>query len=105
MLVLGSQPDTTIGLAADTALAAEDFRTLAAFEAYAQIVADDAVQPWLSLRTAPASPAVSDADAVRRFSREQYATSLAHVDAELQRLRGGGRGGDLGPKQRIGGER
>lgn len=91
--------------ATDTALAPEDFRTLAAFEAYAQLVAGDAVQPWLSLRTLPASPPSSDPDEVRRLSRERFAVSLAQVDSDLQRLRGSTREGDLGPKRRTGGER
>lgn len=91
--------------ATDTALAPEDFRTLAAFEAYAQLVAGDAVQPWLSLRTLPAPPLSSNPDQVRRLSRERYAISLAQVDRDLQRLRGGAREGDLGPKRRSGGER
>jgi hypothetical protein len=91
--------------AADTALAPEDFRTLAAFEAYAQLVAGDAVQPWLSLRTLPAPPPSSNPDKVRQLSRERYAVSLAQVDSDLQRLRGSTREGDLGPKRRSGGER
>jgi hypothetical protein len=91
--------------AADTILAPEDFRTLAAFEAYAQLVAGDAVQPWLSLRTLPAPPASSDADQVRQLSRERYATSVAHVDRELAQLRDGDREGDFGPRRRTGGDR
>ncbi len=90
--------------AADTALAPEDFRTLGAFEAYAQLLAGDAVQPWLSLRSLPAPAPSGNADQVRKLSRERYATSLAHVDGELQRLRGGSREGDLGPKRRTGGD-
>jgi hypothetical protein len=89
--------------ATDTNLLPEDFRTLTAFEAYAQLVAGDAVQPWLSLRTLPAPPLSSNPDEVRRRSREQYAVSRAEVDSALQRLRGA-REGDLGPKRRIGGE-
>jgi hypothetical protein len=89
--------------ATDANLGPEDFRTLAAFEAYAQLVAGDAVQPWLSLRTLPAPPPSSDPGEVRRRSRERYAVSLAEVDSDLQRLRGA-REGDLGPKRRLGGE-
>jgi hypothetical protein len=91
--------------AADTALAPEDFRSLGAFEAYAQLVAGDAVQPWLSLRTLPAPAAISDPATVRRLSRERYAIALSQVDQELARLRSGGREGDLGPKRRTGGEK
>lgn len=91
--------------ASDSTLAPEDFRTLAAFEAYAQLVAADAVQPWLSLRTLPPPPRSSDPNTVRRLSREQYATSLAQVDREIQQLRSSGRSGDLEPKRRTGGAR
>lgn len=92
-------------LAADSQLAPDDFRSLGAFEAYAQLVAGDAVQPWLSLRTEPAPGPCSDPDAVRSLSRRRYATAVADVDLELGRLRNVGRSaGDLGPRRRIGGE-
>ena len=91
--------------AADTLLEPDDLRTLPAFEAYAQLMAGDAVQPWLSLRTLPPPAASSDPEQVRRLSREQYATPLAQVDRDLQELRDGGRSGDLGPTKRMGGNR
>jgi type IV secretory pathway TraG/TraD family ATPase VirD4 len=90
---------------ADSQLDPEDFRSLGAFEAYAQLVADDAVQPWLSLRTQPASQPISDAAQVRELSRQQHGVSLGQVDSELVALRSSGREGDLGPKRRPGGER
>jgi len=91
--------------ASDSTLAPEDFRTLAAFEAYAQLVAADAVQPWLSLRPLPPPPQSSDPNTVRQLSRKQYAMSLDQVDREIQQLRGSGRDGDLEPKRRAGSER
>lgn len=90
---------------ADTLLEPEDLRSLSAFEAYAQLVAGDAVQPWLSLRTLPAPPAVSDPEQVRALSRGRYATPREQVDRELQQLRAGNHGGDLGPRGRTGGAR
>ncbi len=90
---------------ADTLLEPDDLRSLGAFEAYAQLVAGDAVQPWLSLRTLPAPPAVSDPERVRARSRERYATPREQVDRELEQLRAGRRGGDLGPRGRTGGGR
>ena len=104
-VVFQTSPEDSKILATDTALDAEDFRSLPAFEAYVQLVASDAVQPWLSLRTAPAPAASSNPDVVRRLSRERYGVSPTQVDAEIQRLRSGGREGDLTPKQRIGDER
>jgi hypothetical protein len=97
--------DAKVFAGSDTALTAEDFRTLAAFEAYAQLVAGDSVQPWFSLRTLPAPSASSDPDKVRALSRSQYATSLAHVDQQIQELRGGARERDLGPRRRMGGDK
>jgi hypothetical protein len=91
--------------ASDQVLAAEDFRSLAAFEAYAQLVASDSVQPWLSLRTLPAPPVSRDPDSVRACSRSEYAISPSHVDQQLQELRGSTRVGDLGPRRRAGGEK
>jgi len=97
--------DAKVFAGADTALAPEDFRTLGAFEAYAQLVANDSVQPWLSLRTLPPSPASIDPNKVRALSRSQYATSLAHVDQQLQQLRSNARERDLGPRRRTGGDK
>lgn len=89
--------------ATGSAPAADDFQTLAAFEAYAQIVSDGSVQPWLSLRTLPPPPAISSAREVGDLSRERYATSVAQVDRELEELRFGKPADDLGPKRRHGG--
>lgn len=88
----------------DAVLVAEDFRSLAAFEAYAQLVASDAVQPWLSLRTSASPPLLSDPDSVRARSRHAYGVAPAHVDQQLQALRGSTRVGDLGSRRRAGGE-
>lgn len=89
----------------DAVLKPDDFRSLGAFEAYAQLVAGDAVQPWLSLHTLPAPPAVSDPDEIRKRSREQFGTSRDQVDRDLHRLRNGARDHDLGPKSRAGADR
>jgi hypothetical protein len=89
----------------DTTLSPEDFRTLGAFEAYAQLVAQDAVQPWLSLRTEPPTPATSDPGEVKAFSRSRYATPLLQVDEELRLLHEGRPATDIGPRRRSGGIR
>jgi len=54
------------------------------------------VQPWLSLRTQPASQPISDPAQVRALSRQRYGVSLGQVDSDLAALRGSGREGDLG---------
>jgi hypothetical protein len=89
--------------AADDVITAEDFRSLAAFEAYAQIMARGAVQPWFSLSTLAPPPPTSDPDEVRAASRTRYAMPLADVNAKLRDLRGATSDGDLGPRRRRGG--
>jgi TraM recognition site of TraD and TraG len=87
-------------------LAAEDFQTLGAFEAYAQLVARDAVQPWCSLRTLPAPPPFSNPATVRATSRRAYGVDRADIEAELHRLFGGRKAtsdDDLTPRRRDGG--
>jgi len=89
----------------DAVLEPDDFRSLGAFEAYAQLVAGDAVQPWFSLRTLPAPLPTSDPDELRARSREQYAVSREQVDRDLHQLRNANREADLGPKTRAGGRK
>jgi hypothetical protein len=85
-------------------LVADDFQSLGAFEAYAQLVAEGAVQPWCSLRTLPASTAISDPRAVRAASRAAYGVDRADIEADLHRLFGGSHkdadGDDLTPRRR-----
>lgn len=93
-------------LAAGSGLEPEDFQGLGAFEAYAQLVAGSAVQPWCSIRTLPSSPAISDPQGVRAASRGSYGISRTDIDADLQALLFGGRAGnndDLAPRRRSGG--
>lgn len=92
-------------IAADSPqLVAEDFLGLGAFEAYAQLVARNAVQPWCSLRTLPAAASFSDPASVRTASRAAYGVDRADIEADLQGLFGSGRkdpdGDDLTPRRR-----
>lgn len=90
-------------IAAGSALDAEDFQSLGAFEAYAQLVAGAAVQPWCSLRSLlPGGPS-TDPALVRTTSRLAYGRDRAAVEAELQALFFGARGtggDDLAPRRR-----
>lgn len=97
--------DAKIFAGADSALAPGDFRSLGAFEAYAQLVADDTVQPWLSLRTLSASTPINEPEKLRRLSGERYGVAPETVDRELQELRAGEAQADLAPKRRQGGSR
>jgi Type IV secretory system Conjugative DNA transfer len=89
-------------LAADSALMPEDFQSLGAFQCYAQLVAQGAVQPWCSLATQPAPLPLSDPEVVRAASHETYGTDRAKVEAELQALfaRSSPSTDDLRPRRR-----
>lgn len=73
-------------IAAGSALDPEDFQGLGAFECYAQLVANSAVQPWCSGRTLPPSKPTSDPAVVRAASRAAYGTPRAEVEADIQAL-------------------
>lgn len=93
-------------IAAGSALDPEDFQNLGAFEAYVQLVADAAVQPWASVRTLPASEPSSDPAVVRAASRDAFGTPREEVEADMQALVSNGRrvpGDDLGPRRREAG--
>jgi Type IV secretion-system coupling protein DNA-binding domain len=90
-------------IAAGSALDAEDFQSLGAFEAYAQLVASAAVQPWCSLRSLPPRDPSTDPTLVRAASRLAYGTDRSAVEAELQALFFGTRDtgdDDLAPRRR-----
>jgi hypothetical protein len=94
-------------IAAGSALDPEDFQSLGAFEAYTQLVASAAVQPWCSLRSLPPGEPSTDPALVRTASRLAYGRDRAAVEAELQVLFFGARGvsgDDLAPRRRGLGE-
>ncbi len=83
---------------------AEDLQHLPAFEVYAQLVADSAVQPWLSARTGPAPGPISSPEEVRRRSRDLYGVKRAEVDAVISSLRAPQDApGDIGSRRSDGG--
>jgi hypothetical protein len=73
-------------VASGSALDPDDFQSLGAFQCYAQLVANDAVQPWCSALTLPASEPLSDPLAVRAASREHYGVDRAVVETGLHEL-------------------
>ena len=96
-------------LAADDARAlasgsvtADDLRELPAFEIYAQLVADGAVQPWCSAKTLPPAPVSSNADEVIQRSRMRYGVDRRTVDTAIEKLLGGAQSdaSDLAPRRR-----
>jgi Type IV secretory system Conjugative DNA transfer len=72
----------------DTVLSADDVQHLPAYEAYVRLVGNGAVQPWCSIRTLPADAPTTDADAIRRASRERYGRPVHEIDAALAELAG-----------------
>jgi TraM recognition site of TraD and TraG/Type IV secretory system Conjugative DNA transfer len=73
-------------VAAGSSLTPDDFSNLGAYEGYAQIVAQAAVQPWCSIRTLPPSQPTSDPVSVRAASRQRYGTPRQQIEDELHEL-------------------
>lgn len=93
-------------VAADSALAPEDFQSLGAFQCYAQLVAQSAVQRWCSAATVLPGQPISDPAAVRAASQRAYGVDRAEVEADLRELflgRHQAVGNDLAPRRRDGG--
>jgi hypothetical protein len=91
---------------ADGRLRAEDFQSLSAFQAYAQLVAGGTVQPWCSVATLPASEPISDPAKIRAVSANSYGVDRATVEADMQALVAGRQSkdhDDLKPRRRSGG--
>ncbi|MGH8995305.1 MAG: type IV secretory system conjugative DNA transfer family protein [Acidimicrobiales bacterium] len=90
-------------IAAGGALEPDDFQSLGAYQCYAQLVADGAVQPWCSGQARlPAEP-ISDPETVRSASRERYGIDRSDVEAEIRQLVFGRREtnpDDIGPRRR-----
>lgn len=86
--------------AGSSLLAPEDFQSLDRFAAYAQVVAEGAVQPWCSMRTEPPLRPFSDPATVRSSSRARFGRPARDVEAHLLRLVGAGRSmpDDLSPR-------
>jgi hypothetical protein len=93
-------------IAADSALAPEDFQSLGAFQCYVRLVAKAAVQPWCSASTELPGKPISDAVRVRAASRDAYGVDRADIEADLYELFVGRRqadADDLAPRRRDAG--
>lgn len=75
-------------------LQAEDFESLPAFHAYAQLLSGNTVGPWISLSTEPLGPPLRDPADVRARSSATYGQPLTEVEADLLSLVDQQRGGD-----------
>lgn len=93
-------------------LVAEDFEALPAFGAYASVLVDGSLAPWVSLRTRPLPPILVDPLSIRQQSAARYGRALDEVEADLLSLVDAGAAkttnvadGDLGrsPRADIGG--
>ncbi len=92
-------------LAADSTLKPEDFQSLGAFQCYAQLVAQAAVQPWCSASTVLPDQPLSEPAVVRVASRAAYGVNRAEIEAELHGLFFGRHSAadDLAPRRRSSG--
>jgi Type IV secretory system Conjugative DNA transfer len=93
-------------IAADSALAPEDFQGLGAFQCYVQLVAKAAVRPWCSASTLPPGKPISDPAVIRAASRNTYGVDRAEIEADLYQLFVGRRqteSDDLTPRRRDAG--
>jgi hypothetical protein len=73
-------------IAAGSALEPEDFQSLGAFQAYAQLVADGSVQPFCSVQTRLPGVAISDPRIVRAASQERYGINRDEIEAGIRQL-------------------
>lgn len=64
----------------------EDLQRLPRFQAYASLLSDNAVTPFMTINTQPLPTGISDPDDVRHQSAERYGTDRALVEADLKRL-------------------
>lgn len=90
-------------IAAGSDLEHEDFQSLGAYQAYAQLVASDTVQPWCSIRTRLPNEPTSDPKAVRALSQERYGVDRHEIEADIQRLvhhQSASAESDIGPRRR-----
>ncbi|HEX6656025.1 MAG TPA: type IV secretory system conjugative DNA transfer family protein, partial [Candidatus Limnocylindria bacterium] len=70
-------------------IAPEDFTALGQYEVYASLYAGGQVMPYASGVTLPPGPATSDADELRRRSRERYGQPLDTIEAGFAELLAG----------------
>ena len=93
-------------IAAGGALDPEDFQSLGAFQCYAQLVANGAVQPWCSVQTRAPDEPMSDPNAVRASSRDRYGMDRDLVEEDIHKLvfrRTEDLTDDIGSRRRTGG--
>ena len=91
-------------LAAGSNLDPEDFQSLGAFQAYAQLVAGGAVQPWCSIRTQPPDDPISDPQMVRAASQQRYGVPREQIEADIRQLvqrPSGDSGETIGSRRRV----
>lgn len=75
-----------VAVAAGSRLEADDVESLGAYQAYAKLVADGAVQEWTNIQTSPPRDPISDPEVVKAASRQNYGIDREVVEAELRQL-------------------
>lgn len=87
-------------------LEAEDFASLGAYEFYARLVAQSAIQPWCSGSSLPPAPSTSSPEMVKDASRQAYGRLRSEIETETRELthrRKPSDQSDIGPRPRSGG--
>ncbi|WP_433578544.1 type IV secretory system conjugative DNA transfer family protein [Nocardia brasiliensis] len=78
--------DAKAAAAGQSVLTPEDFTALPAHHVYARLVRNNTMQPWVSGVTQAPPPATSDAEEIRRLSRERYGRPMQDIEAGFSRL-------------------
>ncbi len=99
-----SAEDATIVAKSTHQLEARDFQSLGRYEVYASLMSGGESQPFCSATTDPLDRPITTPARVRALSREQYASTVENVDAELRALwqsaAAEDRGGAIGQRTR-----
>jgi hypothetical protein len=83
---LGNRDARDIAATTRGALVAEDFESLPAYAAYAQLLTDNAAGSWVSVATQPLPAPGRTAASVRARSQARYGQSLTEIEADLLSL-------------------
>ena len=76
----------------------EDFRALGAFQAYAQLLTDNTLAPWVSVAAQAFGPTKRSRDILRRAATDRYGADLDDVERDLLTI-------TQTPPERPGGDR
>jgi hypothetical protein len=88
LVMTTSHDDAVVLTKGDRRLDPEDVTSLGRFEAYASLLSRNEPQPYTSIRTLPAPPAIRDPEEVRDRSRRAWGIPAGEIDAALDDMVG-----------------